>query len=127
MPLHFNCTPDKLKRQRLRNRIPPAERRLWQHLRRRHIAGAKFRRQYGIDRFVVDFYCPELKLAIEIDGPTHHSPEAQAYDKARQQHIEAFGIEFLRFSNAQVYQELDFVVNAIRQRVLELRAGADPS
>jgi very-short-patch-repair endonuclease len=127
MTLHFNCTPDKPKRQRLRNRAPNAERHLWPHLRRRHIAGAKFRRQYGVDRFVIDFYCPALKLAIEIDGSSHDGDEAQAYDQARQQHIEALGIEFLRFTNAQVYQELEEVVVAIRQRVLELKAGADPS
>jgi very-short-patch-repair endonuclease len=73
------------------------------------------------DIFGLDFYCPKLKLAIEVDGPSHDGPEAEAYDRFRQRDIESLGIQFLRFPNAEVYRELDAVVEAIQQRVRELR------
>jgi very-short-patch-repair endonuclease len=101
--------------------MPNAEVILWETLRRRQMEGVKFRRQYGVDRFVLDFYCVELKLAIEVDGPSHDTVEAQTDDQARQVHIEGFGIQFLRFQNWQVYQELDGVVEVIRQRVIALK------
>ena len=121
MTRHFNRTSDRGKRQRLRNNMPKAEILLWSRLCRRQVTGAKFRRQYGVDQFVVDFYCPEVKLAIEVDGSSHDSNEAQAYDQARQRQIEALGIRFLRFRNGQVYRELDGVVEVIRAKVVELR------
>ncbi|NEZ65094.1 DUF559 domain-containing protein [Leptolyngbyaceae cyanobacterium CCMR0082] len=73
----YNKNSQKLNRQNLRRQMPKAEVILWIRLRRRQIAGVKFRRQYSVARFVLDFYCPELKLAIEIDGPTHYSAEAK--------------------------------------------------
>ncbi|MEO1636965.1 MAG: endonuclease domain-containing protein [Cyanobacteria bacterium J06631_9] len=116
----FNRERDTPKRQYLRNRSPRAERILWKRLRRRQVAGFKFRRQYGVERYVLDFYCPELKLAIEVDGPSHDSPEAQAYDRHRQQFIESFEIQFLRFPNQLVYEQLEFVVATIRDNVIAL-------
>ena len=59
----------------------------------------KFRRQYSVDNFVIDFYCPELKLAIEVDGEVHELPGRKILDKKRQKHIEMFEIRFLRISN----------------------------
>ena len=82
---------------------------MWNHLSRRQMSGYKFRRQHSVDQYVLDFYCPELKLAIEIDGDSHFMPGAQEQDKTRQEHIEAFGIRFLpaspaggRFTNEDV-------------------------
>ena len=121
MTRHFNRSSDKAKRQKLRGDMPKAEIILWSRLCRRQVAGAKFRRQYGVDQFVIDFYCPELKLAIELDGASHDSSEAQTYDQMRQQHIERFGIQFLRFRNQQVYEELNEIVDVIRERVMSLR------
>lgn len=117
----FNKHSEKEKRQHLRRHMPNAETVLWQKICRRQIAGVKFRRQYGIDRFVVDFYCPSLRLVIEVDGPTHQGSEAQTYDQARQQFIESLGIEFLRFTNSEVYQNLDAVLEIIHQKVLGLQ------
>lgn len=121
MTLHFNQGPEKHKRQNLRNQMPRAEVILWNCLRKRQIEGAKFRRQYSVDYFVLDFYCAELKLAIEVDGLSHDGLEARLYDRERQQHIEGFGIQFLRFKNGQVYRELNAVVEAMRQRVIALK------
>ena len=113
----FNRSLHKRKRQALRNGMPPAEKLLWARLRRRQIEGVKFRRQYGVGRYVVDFYSAELKLAIEVDGESHLGAEAQAYDAQRQAFIESFGIRFLRFTNQEVYDDLDAVVEAIALKV----------
>lgn len=75
--------------------------------------GYKFRRQHSVDRFVIDFYCPELRLAIEVDGDSHFTPRARAYDRGRQKHIESFGIRFLRVMNKDVYHNLDAVLDNI--------------
>jgi very-short-patch-repair endonuclease len=108
-------------RRKLRHTMPPAEHHLWPHLRDRRLENCKFRRQYGIDRFVIDFYAPELKLAIEIDGPTHDSPEAKEYDAARQAYIESIGVVVVRFSNWQVYNDREGVLETIGQTILRLR------
>ncbi|MEM6254717.1 MAG: endonuclease domain-containing protein [Cyanobacteria bacterium P01_D01_bin.156] len=118
----FNKQSEKSKRKHLRSHMPNAEIILWGKLCRKQIAGAKFRRQYSIDRFVIDFYCPGLRLAIEVDGPTHQGPEAQSYDQVRQQLIESLGIEFLRFTNNEIYQTLDIVLDVIHQKVLSLQS-----
>jgi very-short-patch-repair endonuclease len=79
--------------------------------------GYKFRRQYGIDQYVLDFYCPHLKLAIEIDGDSHFVAGAEEYDQARQEHIEAYGIQFLRFTNSDVYENLCSVSQTIWEKI----------
>lgn len=109
----FNRALHKSKRQVLRKNMPPAEQLLWARLRRRQLEGIRFRRQYGVGRYVVDFYSPEIKLAIEVDGESHLGAEAQAYDAERQAYIESFGIRFLRFNNQQIYEELDAVIEMI--------------
>ena len=83
--------------------------------------GFKFRRQYGIDAFVVDFYCPKVRLAIEIDGVIHSSREVKLYDKERQQHLEQFEISFLRFSNIEVMENVETVLKVIEEKLKELK------
>ena len=111
----YNRLPDKDKRKSLRNDSPPAERALWQHLRNRQLSGYRFRRQHGIGRYVVDFYCPEAKLAIEIDGASHEGADAMEYDGERQRFIENLEIRFLRFTNAQIHNHLPEVLATISQ------------
>lgn len=117
----YNKTSERDKRRSLRNNMPPAEQVLWARLRGRQVEGCKFRRQYSIDAFVVDFYAPELKLAIEVDGDSHAGEDAQTYDAERQAFLESKGTRFLRLTNQQVYEELEGVVEAIALRVGELR------
>ncbi len=117
----YNRHSDKDKRQRLRNSAPEAEILLWQKIRRKQIGDAKFRRQYGVERFVLDFYCPQLKLAIEVDGPTHASTEAKENDRIRQSFVESLGIQFLRFANVEIYQNLDGVIQIIHEKVISLQ------
>jgi very-short-patch-repair endonuclease len=91
------------------------ERTLWQHIRKRQILGIQFQRQFPIDNYIVDFYCKAYMLAIEIDGSSHDSPEAQEGDRHRQQTLEALGVEFLRFSEYEVCRYPDAVVEVIKQ------------
>ena len=82
--------------------------------------GFKFRRQYSIDEYVIDFYCTELKFAIEIDGSVHETDDAREYDANRQQYIEQFGIRFLRVTNDEVIYFMNKVLEKIRGRIREL-------
>jgi very-short-patch-repair endonuclease len=81
--------------------------------------GFKFRRQYSVNQYVVDFYCPELKLAIEIDGDSHFNDISEKYDKERQKSIESFGIRFLRFTNIDIYDNIDGVLQTIFEWIKE--------
>lgn len=71
----------------------------------------------------MDFYCPQLKLALEIDGPSHEDDVVAVYDAKRQACIESCGIIFMRFTNAQVYHELDAVVETIANAVAQMQDG----
>jgi adenine-specific DNA-methyltransferase len=87
------------------------ERRLWTQLRRRQIAGARFRRQVPIGPFVIDFGCIERRLVIEIDGETH--ARTDAYDRRRSEYLAAEGWRVLRFTNDQVMREMAGVLQSI--------------
>lgn len=106
----YNKAEQKGLRRSLRSNLTDAERILWGKLRGKNVFGFKFRRQFGIDDYIVDFYCPELKLAIEVDGDTHFIGNAPEDDKVRQKRIESYGIKFLRVTNNDVYKNLDGVL-----------------
>lgn len=120
MPKIFNRRDETSKRQQLRNEPPVAERLLWQHLRGEAL-GAKFRRQVSIGRYVVDFYCPSLHLAVEVDGESHAGDEAQAYDEVRQREIESLGIRFVRVANEDVCRSALHVAESIALVVAEMK------
>jgi very-short-patch-repair endonuclease len=101
MTKHYNKKSETEKRRLLRKQQTFTEKILWIHLRNRQAIGYKFRRQYSIDHFVIVFYCPELKLAVELDGGVHEIPEQKEYDEARQKYLEKFGIEFIRITNEE--------------------------
>ena len=109
----FNRVEQKEKRQALRRERTKAEVLIWQRLRAGQIGGWKFRQQYSVGLYILDFYGAAIKLAIEIDGPSHEGDEAAAYDANRQAFIESYGIHFLRFSNEQIYRQLDAVIESI--------------
>ncbi len=108
----FNTKQQKEYRRNLRNKATETERLLWGFLRKKGL-GVKFVRQYGIGKYIVDFYCPQKKLAIEIDGGQHNKEKAIAYDKQRTDYIRGFGIEVLRFSNSDVFNNIDEVCDDI--------------
>ena len=97
----------------LRNTPTSAEAILWQHLRRKALNGLKFRRQHPFGPFILDFYCPSIKLAIELDGPGHKSKEA--YDARRDSYLESHGIRVLRLWNTDVERNLVGALEEIRK------------
>jgi len=88
-----------------------AEAMLWKFLRSRRIGGAKFRRQYPLGRYILDFYCVEQQLCVELDGGQHGT--AVAYDERRDAWLNAQGVRVLRFWNNQMLTETEVVVEAI--------------
>ena len=111
-----NLTILKPIRQKLRNGATKAEQVLWHYLQGRQLSGRKFRRQHSIGLFVLDFYCPSERLAIELDGEVHDSIQAKAHDEERQKAIETLDIKLLRFRNEAVLQTIDYVLTTIRQQ-----------
>jgi len=100
-------------RKNLRKEQPKPEQIIWNFLRNRQLHGYKFRRQVGIGRYVVDFYCPQQNLVIEIDGESHFIGDAPLQDKVRQQEIENLGITILRFTNIEVMRNIEGVMEKI--------------
>jgi very-short-patch-repair endonuclease len=121
MTIVFNRKKDQEKRRYLRKNMPKSEVLLWTKLKNRQMHEERFLRQYGVDQYVLDFYCPRLKLAIEVDGDSHFMPDAEEQDKARQEYIEAYGIRFLRFTNTDVCENLDGVCQMIFNKVEEIK------
>jgi very-short-patch-repair endonuclease len=95
----------------LRQPQTPPETKLWSRLRDRQLDGLKIRRQHPIDRFIIDFYCAEAKLCIEIDGDSH--ADQIEYDQARTEYLNERGYTVIRFTNREVWQQLDAVLQAI--------------
>jgi len=109
----FNRPSKKKTRQYLRNNSTNAEQVLWRFVRNRQLGEYKFRRQYSIDRYIVDFYCPRLKLVIEVDGDTHSTEEEIKHDHQRQRYIESLNIKVLRFTNIDIYEDVDRMLEEI--------------
>jgi len=122
----FNRAELKQRRKDLRNRSTYAEKILWQALRLSSLENVKFRRQASIGAFVVDFYAPTLRLAIELDGSSHDSEEARVLDRQRQSLLEEYGIQFLRFRNEEVLSSAESVVDRIRSKIQELSTPPPP-
>ncbi|MBK5397692.1 endonuclease domain-containing protein [Pseudomonas sp. TH39(2020)] len=86
---------------------------LWQRLRARQIANLKFRRQFPWPPYILDFYCVELKLAIELDGGQHYETGAKTHDRRRTLYLQRQGIEVVRFSNLEVIERMSAVLEQI--------------
>ncbi|HLR24543.1 MAG TPA: endonuclease domain-containing protein [Fodinibius sp.] len=97
----------------LRKNMTSAEVYLWSNLRRQQL-GYKFHRQTPMLNYVVDFYCYELKLVIEVDGGLHDHPEVSVNDLKRQHKIEAYGVHFLRFDNKEIKTDINKVIQTIK-------------
>jgi very-short-patch-repair endonuclease len=111
--------PEMTRRSRsLRRGMTDAEKKLWRNLRDRRLVGVKFRRQYVVSGYILDFYCPDAKLAVELDGDQHALPERVVYDKQRDVKLCSMGIKVLRFANTDVLKNILGVLEKIRE-VLE--------
>ena len=104
-------------RRKLRNHATPAESVLWRCLQRRQILGQKSRRQQGIGRYIVDFFCTECNLAIELDGAGHYDVMGQEYDEERDAFLKEEGIQVLRFENRVVFENTEGVLETIRDAI----------
>ena len=119
----FNKKSQTQKRRILWQRTPAPESELWSLIRNRKISGQKFKRQFSIGRYVLDFYCPAIRLAIEIDGEYHQSNDMKDYDLDRQQSIESLGIKFLRFSNKEILQYPLLTKERVTKEIQSLLSG----
>jgi very-short-patch-repair endonuclease len=120
MTKHFNKSKYKESRKYLRNHPTYTEYILWMQLKNKRLCGYKFRRQYSIDKYILDFYCPKVKLAIEVDGISHQNEDQKLYDRKRQKYVEQFGINFIRISDEEILLDIDKVIGKIKLRIEEL-------
>jgi very-short-patch-repair endonuclease len=120
MPIH-NIKPLKPIRKSLRNSLSPAEAIFWKNLQRSQVEGMKFRRQHSIGSYVVDFYCPECRLAIEVDGEGHFNSIKAEYDARRTAYLNKLNVQVLRFENRIVFENLQGVLETIRRTLAARR------
>ena len=106
----------------LRQELTQAEKKLWAEIRNKKLNGLKFRRQHPVDKFVLDFYCHERKLAIELDGSIHDVKINQEYDEARTAMLGGLGIYTLRFRNDEVINSIESVLQKISEVANMLKA-----
>ena len=92
-----------------------AEAVLWQNLKGLQLLGKKFKRQISIGHYIVDFYCPEARLVIELDGDSHFSITIDEYEAQRTKYLEEEGVKIIRFENKDLYDNLEGVLEAIKQ------------
>ena len=109
----------KEKARRLRKESTLSEILLWCEIKNKQIQGVQFHRQVPVLDYILDFYCHELRLAIEVDGDSHEYKVL--YDKIRQDHLETYGITVLRFDDLDVKRDMFYVVNEIWHQVEKLR------
>lgn len=112
-------------RKQLRNHLTPAEAALWNYLKNNKLNGRKFRRQASIDKYIVDFYCPSEKLAIELDGEVHFEDLQYKKDAVRTEYLEELGIRVLRFENKFVYNNLEKVLKIISNNFITTPQSAE--
>ena len=113
----YNDPSRKPDRRRLRKDATDAERKLWGILRNRQINGLKFLRQYSVGQYVLDFYCPEQRLAIEIDGSQHADTHGQQRDIKRDGYLKELNIRVIRFWNTDVLQNIEGVGQRLREQL----------
>ena len=107
-----------LRRKELRQNLTPEEAVLWTQLKAKSIDGSKWRKQHPIANYILDFYCPESKLCVELDGNRHYTFEGAREDEARTHFLNKRGIRVLRFENRLIWENLQGVLDVIR---LELK------
>ena len=115
MTIHYNKTSEKSNRRKLRKNATEAEELLWEYLKDRKFLKLKFKRQYSVDHFVIDFYCSEKKFGIEIDGKIHLKKDIKNHDENRDSFLKDFGIKILRIKNEEVINNIEGTLDLIRE------------
>lgn len=118
----FNNSKHTHLRRQLRKNTTEPERRLWAKIRNRQL-GVRFRRQHGIGEYIVDFYCPECNLVIELDGDSHFSPESLGNDATRDGFLSELNLQVKRFTNREIIQDLNSVLAIICEKTNSIKAG----
>jgi len=116
MKIYYNPKLKELARQ-LRNNSTKSEIKLWMCLKGKQMYGYDFHRQKPIDKYIVDFFCNKLKLAIECDGYSHQIVEVWEKDTKKTKRLRALGIEVLRFSDKQILNDIDNVLRVIEDYI----------
>ncbi|MGB5435995.1 MAG: endonuclease domain-containing protein [Maribacter sp.] len=101
-------------RKELRDNLTPPEAYLWTHLKARKLDNKRFTKQHSIKNYIVDFYCAQEKLIIELDGEVHNNPTAEAFDEKRTSNLDKMGFTVLRFENRMVFNNLQSVLKEIK-------------
>ena len=101
-------------RRELRKNLTPAEATFWKIVKNSRFEGRKFVRQHSVGNYILDFYCPSEKLAVELDGARHYSAAGAAEDIERKKYLESGGIRVVRFENREVFEETEWMLNVIR-------------
>lgn len=123
--------PKKTKKQRqyLRGHMTKWEVRLWNELKGKRMFGFKVRRQHGIENYIIDFYCPQLKLAIEIDGDVHHYDEKMKKDLEKDRLLNAEGIKLIRIKNLDFEEDYEstilYLEDVFKDRAKEFKIEID--
>lgn len=123
MPVIHNPYDTNHLRRELRRTMTKPEIILWSYLKHRQFLGYKFRRQHGIGRYIVDFYCPALRLAIEVDGGQHFEDDQREYDETRTNILQGLNIQVVRFANIDILQHIDGVLFALDEIVQDRRGS----
>ena len=114
----------KQLRKKLRHRQTEVENIFWERVRNRKFFGVKFFRQYSIGSYILDFYCPALKLAVELDGGQHIECKHRKYDDARSEYLQAQRIEVMRFWNHDVLLDIDSVLVKMMERMIFINSNS---
>ena len=116
----YNRKQEKEKRRDLRQNQTIAEANMWSQLRNRQLLGLKFKRQFSVDKYIIDFYCPEYKIAIELDGNVHELEDVKKYDAIRQKCLEDYGIHFIRITNDEYLGNSNKAFEKIERMIKEI-------
>ena len=112
-----------LKARLLRNNMTSAEKALWLYLQNKKLEGYKFRRQHPLHLFIVDFYCHELGLIIEVDGAYHETKEQEEKDEKRTELLKFQGLTMLRFTNDEVSTDVEPVITKIKEAINNIKVS----
>ena len=123
----YNNKRQEAFRRELRARSTPAETILWQFIRAKRFMYFKFRRQYGVGKYILDFFCLKLRLAIEVDGDSHFNDKAIITDRIRETFLKKLDIRVVRFTNQEIYFDFENVMNRLRQSIIDRLPKIDTS
>jgi very-short-patch-repair endonuclease len=107
--------------RRMRNNPTKSEAELWRCLKGDQLLGIDFHRQKPIGHYIADFYSHDVLLVIEVDGSSHFNAEAQYRDAKKTEYIEGTGITLLRFTDDEVLDKIDYVLDTIRKHIVEFQ------